>query len=312
MQPMKLTASELKCLHLIASHGGKRASELREELHALPPHVSRVLAVLIEKGFVRTEKVGLSKTVSLSETKHATLWRKMAFEFGHMPLDAVLAGPSLEVLSAICCLKLRSRKEISENSLVSEASVAKALETLRQVGIAQKIGSTYSVSPRFHTLKEFVTEFRHYLNQRIAREFAGDAVILWECNSEFIIESTKSEEENGFQLTGVSAFARFSIPLLAPKSHLFFSPFAKELTLEDVILHSLLVGDRNMLSVLLVWKKNERTIDMNHLKKQSERYGAKDSMSEVVAYFASEGRERAVGFPPWNEFARRAKEYGVL
>lgn len=312
MQSLKLTASELDCLRFIANHGRVQLSEISEELKVLPPQVSRITARLGEKDFIRTEKVGLSKIVSLSETKHAALFRKLTIELAHMPLDELLSGPSLEVLSAICFLQLKSRKEIAVNALVSEPSVAKALGKMKQVGIVQKIGLTYSVSPRFQMLREFVIEFRHYLNQKIALKFASDAVVLWECNAEFIIESARSQEGDGFQLTHVSMFGSFGIPLMVPKSYFFYSPFVKRLIFEDIIIHSLLVGDRNMLPILLVWKRNERTIDRKYLEKQAERYYVKDNAKEIITYFANEGRERAPGFPPWNEFLLRAKEYGLL
>jgi hypothetical protein len=60
------------------------------------------------------------------------------------------------------------------------------LERSKQFGVIQK-NSKYQVSPRFRTLSEFVIEFRHYLNQKIAARFASDALILWECNHEYLI-----------------------------------------------------------------------------------------------------------------------------
>jgi len=309
MLHVKLTVDELNSLRFIAKRERVWASEISEELEILPAHTSRVIARLKEEDLIRTEKVGLSKQVSLSDTKHAALFRKLTIEFSHMPLDELLSGPSLEVLSAVSFLTLKNRREITENSLVSEPSVTKALEKMKQVGIVQKRGQTYTLPPRFQTMKEFVMEFRSYLNQRTAREFAGDAVVEWECNTEFIIECSIKEEKNGFHLTGVSMFPKFGIPLIASKPHFFYSPFAKELRLEDVIVHSLLVRERNILPILLAWKKNEQAIDRRYLEKQGEKFKAKDSVKEVSTYFSSKGVERAAGFPPWNEFLLRAKEY---
>lgn len=52
-------------------------------------------------------------------------------------------------------------------------------------------------------------------------------------------------------------------------------------------------------------------INRKYLEEQAEKYGAKDSLSEITAYFASEGQERATSFPPWDEFSRKAREYGL-
>lgn len=313
MQPMKLTARELMCLRAVVNAGSARASEIATIVSTPRPHVSRVLRALEDKGFVGTKKAGLSKIVAMSETKHATLCRKLLLEFGHMRFEELLSGTCLEVLSAICSLTLSNRREIAQAASVSERSVALVLEKLKRVGIVQKTASTYGVSPRFQTLKEFVVEYRRYMNQRIAQGFASDAVVLWECNTEFIIESKEPQAKNGFQPTGVSSFARFGIPLIAPKSYFFYSS-AKRLMLEDVILHSLLLPERerNLLPTLLVWRKQEKAMNVQYLKTRAERYGATELVREILAYFASEGQERASILPPWGEFVLRAQEYGML
>ncbi len=311
MYSMKLTESELKCLRLISNHGKALIPEIGVELVALRPQVSRVVRSLKEKGFVRTEKIGLAKTVYLSDTKHASDWRSMILELSHVPFEELLSGAALEVLSPISCLRLKGRKEIAECSLVSEATVAKILERLKQVGIVQKKDSAYRIAPRFDKLKDLVTEFRHYLSKRTALEFAGDAVVLWSCGNEFIIETRKSMEEQGFLMTGPSAFGRFGVPLLMPTFYFFHSPFARRLRLEDSILHSLFLENRSMLPILLVWKKNEKRLDMTYLEKQGEKYDAKRLLDEITAYFRLEGRARAPVFPPWNEFQLRSQEYGI-
>jgi hypothetical protein len=169
----------------------------------------------------------------------------------------------------------------------------------------------YSVSPRFQSLADFVIEFRHYLNEKITTEFASDGVILWESNHEIIVESKRNREADGFQLTAVSLFARFEIPLLAGTSYFFYSPRRKKLRLEDAILHALLLPDRSILPILLVWKKNRQEISLPYTERQAERYGASDRVQKTVRYFETRGAERPEGFPPWDEFLVRAREYGL-
>jgi predicted transcriptional regulator len=310
MYSMKLTESELKCLKLIASNGKASVSEIESELHSLPQQVSRVVRSLVGKGFVRTKKNGLSKTVYLSDSKHANEWRNLILEFNHVPFDQLLSGGALEVLSAISCMKLKSRKEIAEKcTVVSETAIAITLGRLKEVGIVQKKDSLYSVSSRFNTLNNLVSEFRHFLDQTLALDFASDAVVRWSCSNEFIIETKKSKEENGFVLTGPSAFGKFGVPLLVPSYYFFRSPSIRKLRLEDCILHSLFLENRTMLPILLVWKRNQKKLDMNYLREQGEKYGAKQLLDEIAEYFDLEGAARPVGFPPWNEFQLRAKEY---
>lgn len=310
MELLKLTESELKCLREVATRGNARASAIATRIHVAPPNLSRAVASLEDKGFIGTKRNGISSVISLSDAKHAILWRKLAIEFAHMPLDRLLAGVSLEILSTICYLNPRTRKEIAEDSLVSDASVAKTLSQFKQFGIIQKT-TEYRVSPRFQALADFVIEFRRYLNEKITTEFASDGVILWERNHEIIVESKRNQEADGFRLTGVSLFARFGIPLLASTSYFLYSPRPKKVRLEDAILHALLLPDRSMLPILLVWKKNQQEISLPYIERQAERYGAGDQVKETVRYFETRGAERAEGFPPWDEFLLRAREYGM-
>jgi len=314
MQPMKLSAKEIMCLRAVVNAGSARPSEIASTIHAPRPYTSRILRTLEGTGFVTIKKTGLSKIVAISETKHATLWRKLVLEFGHMPLEKLLSGTSLSVLSAICSLTLSNRREIAEAASVSESSAALVLEKLKRVGIVRKVASAYGVSQRFQALKEFVIEYRRYLNQRIAQEFANDSVVLWERNTEFIIETEAPQPKNGFQLTGLSSFARFGIPLIAPKSYFFYSPSPKRLKLEDIMLHSLLLPERetDLLLTLLVWRKQEKAMNIKYLKTRADRYGATELVRQITAYFASEGEQRAPGLPPWDEFVQKAREYGIL
>jgi DNA-binding transcriptional regulator GbsR (MarR family) len=308
---MKLTTRELTCLRAIVDLDQPCASGISGAVGLSRPDVSRVIAALQDKGFVTTKKTGLSKVAILSETKHAALGRKLILEFEHMPLEELLSGACLEVLAAVCSLTLTNRKEIAHVTLLSERSVASVLERLARVGVIQKAMAKYSVSPRFKTLEEFVIEYRHYLNESIGRDFARDAVVLWECNTEFIIESKTLQTKKGFQPTGASAFARFGVQLLAPSSYFFYSPSTRKLRLEDVILHSLLVHERSLLPTMLVWKKQEKAMNIRYLKIQAEKYGAPEPADAIIAYFASEGRQRSPDFPTWDEFALRAREYGI-
>ena len=310
MKRIKLSPDELKCLRFIASRRTSRVSDIASALNISKVQLSRVISGLVDKGFITTKKQGLSKNVSLSETKHAALWRSLSLEFGHMPLHKLLSGGSLEVLSAIGSQQLTNRRGIAESSLISEATAARVLERLGQLGVVQKKGA-YRISPRFQILGEFTAEFRRYINRKVALEFAPDAAIVWERNVEFIVESSRSEESDGFLLTGVSAFARFGVSLMASKSHFFHSPFAMRLRLEEVLIHSLLIPNFSLLPTLLTWRKNEAKLDSRYLRDSAEKYDVATSVAEITRYFESHGAERPDRFPPWNEFLARAKEYGI-
>lgn len=314
LSKLSLTESEIRYLEIISTDGNVSVSHLCDKTKSLSSMVRRSLSSLEEKGFIKKFRVGLPKEISLSDSKHASLFRDIVLESRHIPFHKYISGSSLEVLSAICFLNLSTRKEIQEHSSVSEPSIARVLIKLRRVGIVQKKKSTYSLSPRFEVLKHFVTEFRHYMNQKIAKEFSQNSVILWERNDEFIIESdTKKENEGDFHVTGPSAFGRFGIQLFMMISYHYHSSRIKDLTLEDAITHSFLIpmSQRIMLPVLLVWKKNEKNISRERLMRMSEKYGVRKFVDSIYDYFNSKGKQRIDEFPTWEEFKSKAFEYGL-
>ncbi len=314
MSKLSLAESEIRILEVISVEGNVSVSQLCDKTNFIPSMARRSLASLDRKGLIKKYRMGLPKEIALSDSKHASLFRDMVLESRHIPFHKYLSGSSLEVLSAICSLNLCTRKEIRAHSNISEPSVARVFLKLKRVGMMQKGESGYVLSQRFETLKNFVIEFRHYMNQKIAKEFSRNSVILWEKNDEFIIESdTKKGNENDFHLTGPSAFGRFGIPLFMMISYHFYSPREKELGLEDTITHSFLIpmSQRTMLPVLLVWKKNEKKAKREHLMNIAERHGVRELVNSIYDYFNSEGKQKIEEFPRWEEFKSKADEYGL-
>lgn len=314
VEPLSLTAGEIKYLSLIAVLGTMNLADLRKSLGIHPVTATRLSSSLETKGFIRVAKGGLFKTVSIAEFKHAQLFRKMILELRHIPFYKLLQGPSIAILSSICFTNVSSRKEIAEKSLMSEASTSRSLKKLKQTGVVQKKNSVYAVTSRFQTLKEFVLEFRSYFNQKVAQSFAKDAVIVWERNNEFIIETSRKDEQIGFRLTGPSAFGRFGIALIMPASYYYHSPVAdRQLYVEDLIIHSLLIprSERITLAILLVWKKNEKLVRTSYLLRQATEYRVRGWVEDMKNYIATNGKERISELPPWDEFTSKAEEYGI-
>ena len=310
---MKLTSSELTVLKYLVTHENGSVAQAASALGLKVPQISKALATLSSKGLIYSQRQGKSKRIKLADTKHALLFRSMSLQLSHMKLASLLSGASLEVLSVLCFMQPRNRQEIARRSMVSEAWVARILTSLKRVGVAIKTDSHYAVSPRFQILANFVTEFRRYLNQRLARSFFEDAVVVWERNNEFIIEASKGgQEQRDFRLTGPSAFGRFGIVLFIPTSYYYHSPSVRELELEDLIIHSLLLpkSERITLATLMVWKKNEKSIRDSYLLQKAEEYGVKKRADEMNRYLATGGRECTRELPSWEEFMFKAEEYG--
>lgn len=311
-----MTGKEIRALRAVAQSREMDVGEVAQALDSLYPVASRVVASLGRKGLVNVSRRGYSKMVSLSDTVHARLFKRLLAEFGYMNLERILSGSSLEVLSHILDGPL-SRRELVERSCFSDSTVKASLRRLRGVGVVtSRERYRYALNTRFRLLGDFIEDFRIYLNLKVAEKFAVDAVILWQSGEEFIIRTEAERSEPGFFQTATTAFHRYRVELLLPRQrYYFYSPYKKWLRVEDVILHTLLL-DRDstkiILSVLLLWEKNRKKLRVEYLAEEAEKYGLKDMVEGFESYLTTKGEVRPNHFPSWQEYLSRAKEYRLL
>jgi hypothetical protein len=74
---------------------------------------------------------------------------------------------------------------------LSQKTVQIKLKTLREFGIVFSERGVYRLNERFGLLKDFLLEFRRYLNLKVAQEFAKDVTILWQEDEEFLIKTSE-------------------------------------------------------------------------------------------------------------------------
>ncbi len=310
----KLTTTEIRALRAIGQGNEQSIGRISEATDILYPVMSRAISSLSKKGFLRVSRRGLTRQVSLSDAKHAQLFKRLLSEFSHMNFEKILTGSSMEVLSHITDAPLK-RKEIEEQSCLTAKTVKVALKRLKEFGVVfVKEGFTYVLNRRFSLLGEFVEEFRRYYNQRLAEDFSADSVIIWQVGKEFLIKTRSSKEYESFFLTGISAFHQYGIKLFLPDyDYYFHSPYKTKLGVEDILLHAIIAdpnGTRTILSALLLWKKNDR-MNVKYLLEEAKKYRVDDVVYALIDYLNSEGRTKPGYFPTWAEYLAKAEEYGL-
>lgn len=309
---MELTVNEIKILREIAKSDGERVGDISSSLDISHPSLSRTLKSLKNKGLIETQKRGISKYVFFSETKHSTLLKTLLLEFTHIKFENFLSGSSLEILHFLANSPMSRNKMILRTGL-SEKTIQTKLKTLREFGIVFSNRKFYMLNERFVLLKDFVLEFRRYLNLKIAQEFARDSIILWQEADEFLIKTSELKKLKNFFLTSITAFHRYGVQLFLPEYYYYFySKRKKKLKLEDVILHALVLDPtdtRVIMPVLLLWKKQK--VDVKYLTKESDRYQLSSTLRDLINYIHTKGEAKPKHFPTWKEYEVKAKEYGL-
>jgi len=303
---MNLTKKQLELLGRVARESRLQITELAQSTGTHPTYMARALKDLESTGFIETVKDGIMKTVSMADTHHAILLRKLILDNPHLNLS-MLSGKALPILAAINCLNLRTWDEVMESSGVSYLTLKKHFQNFREMGLIQK-KETYIMSPRFQTLKEVIGAYQGYLHRREAERLAGDAVVKWGCGERFLLET---EEILGLQVTGITAFPRYGAQFITARNLYLYHEKEESLTLEDHLLHHVL-SERtsNTLPLLITWRLNRGGLDEERLREKARMHKADHVIGPVFDYMETEGLKRAEFLPDWDEFTRRYEEYG--
>lgn len=312
---LRLNTLQLKILRSLSSRQYVRIKELARDMDRSLTRVSIALKDLKNKGFVESEKRGLSKRVAISGNKHSSLLKTFISEHQHMKFEKILSGPTIEILLPLTYSKTKL-SEIAKKSGYSERTVRRVVKKLMEFGIVTAEKFYYSKNPVYKLLYDFVEEFQRYLNLKLALKLSPDAVILWERGNEFIVKTQREikERENLFS-TCFAKMYHFGIKLMLPEyRYYFYTPYKKRLKIEDVALHTLAVdrmSARNTLYVLLLIAKNLHKIDPDYLKKETEKLELEKTVHQLFDYLKNRGKPKPTYFPTWEEFESKARDYEI-
>jgi len=169
-----------------------------------------------------------------------------------------------------------------------------------------------AVSPRFDKISEFIRELSNFVNLKLATQVSEDAAIVWASGSQFIIcvaAGTAITDER-FKLTATSALAAYGVTLISNVEYYFFSPSGRALRPEDVALHTILVdGVSNVMYVLIFLAKTK--ISQDYLLKAADKLGLRGQVEAMLRFLTSHKPQPNAVLPNWDEFAEKARDYGV-
>ncbi|NJF25170.1 helix-turn-helix domain-containing protein [Thermococcus sp. Bubb.Bath] len=302
--------SKIEVRALLKLKEEKTITELANKLGLSIYRTSVLVASLERKGLVKTEKRGKYKIASLSEAKPAELFRKLASRFGHMPLDEILSGRNLALLAVLKHTPL-SAHELCIKGNLSRSTLYYAIDKLSDYGLIGKKDGGYFLMERYELLHGFAVEFYELQNSIKAREFSEDSALIWSGVGEFILSmgEYRGKDVGNFHLTGLERFSDFGVDIIGTgRHHYYYSEKAKRLSLEDVIVHALLIdfGPRTILYSIVLLLACKGRINQKKLFRLGRKYDV--SVSELLGYL--EGKEvKRYPYPPMEEVREIFKMY---
>ena len=313
MLPFAFTKSELASVRIISDHGGLSIRELSTLMGKLESSVSQTVKSLEEKGIVKTKRQGMKKLVDISDHNYAISLGEVFRAEPYVPWEETISN------SNIVALLVNITGEESFKLDISTISTWRAKHNLSMHGM---YSSSHGNQPlRNSNLSRFISEYsdhvsRSYLSEKLPRE----ALILWRsgyrCLFKIRDQAGRKHEilPNQTFPTALTVLPTYGIQLLTPDLYYYHEPNLKELVLEDVILHTLLIDPESQTYstyALLLTLKNKRNIDMNLLLEKSRKYRIENVARNLVKYVKSSGRIREWPLPDPKELQEQTHLYEV-
>lgn len=256
-----------------------------------------------QKGWEKTRKY-----IYFQDSKHSVLLQELLAKERHMNWEDVLSGLGIDVL-----FQILNSSEIS-NEQFSHITFWRYTKKLAELGVVEYDSNVFRINPRFSSLIVFLEEYERFIISKIVQSVSEHAIVLWQKGLECLIRVPKTEEipQKDFQKTATSRLNDFGIQTISDFDVYFYSTRKRKLTVEDVILHTLLMERNSVRYVtysLLLLKKKIKEIGKEYLLKEAASFELNLQVNAMLQFLETKGARTGVALPTWSEFAAKLREY---
>jgi hypothetical protein len=152
----------------------------------------------------------------------------------------------------------------------------------------------------------------NFANLKLAAQVSENAAIVWASGAQFIIRVAAGTAitDKRFKPTATTALATYGIPLISDVEYYYFSSLKRALRPEDIVLHTILIDGVTNVTYALIMMTKVKT-DPDRLLTAAEKLGLRSQVEGMLHFLASHEAQNSAVLPNWNEFAERARDYGV-
>lgn len=314
MLPFAFTRGEIATARVVSNHRHLSVRELSERIGKSESSISHTVKSLEAKGILETRRDGMRKSVDYSDRNYAQSLRDLLKAKPFVPWEELLSNSNIAVLFE------NSTGEASFAQALSTSSSWRAIRNLSIHGIIRTRSGLQSA--RDNTLSRFVSEYSDHVSRKyLAGIIPDEATIIWRSGYRclFSIASSSGTVKQGFPegtfTTAITAAPDLGIRFIAKDSYYYHDPTMKELTIEDIILHTLLIGSGSQTYgtyALLMAYKARGGPDVDILMQRSSRYRLEKEAEHMAGYIRSHGRKRERPFPDLAELREQADLYGIV
>lgn len=312
--PFAFSKNEIATARMISSHGGESIRELATIMGKTESSVSQNVKSLESKGIVKTKREGMMQSVGISDRNYALSLSEMFKAEPYVPWEELISNSNIAVL-----FKSTTGEESFEYG-ISSATLWRAVRNLSMHGLFTAVPEDPPVGSR--RLSQFISEYSDHVSRKYLIEtLPRDAVILWRSGYRCLFKIkniSKNETEKlpiGTFPTALTVSPDYGIQFLTQDSYFYYEPSLNGLTIEDVVLHTLLIDPESQTYhtyALLLAFKAKSEINESSLLTKSRNYKLEKRVKNLINYVRSQGKRREWPLPKPDELQEQANLYGIV
>jgi predicted transcriptional regulator len=275
-------------------------SGLAEKLALNNSTISTAVSSLIIEGLAIKQRNGKKVIVKRSDTLHAHSLENFLKEYPRLPVKKLFSYSSMEILSALT--HPHNITDIAAMTGLNRHTSSTALLNLSKYGIVLKKNGKYSLNQRHRHVVNFIGNYWSYIANQRLRDITEDAIILWQRGPEFMFkvqgDLDHNNEPDRIHPTATTVFSGFDLGLMATTRYYFYSK--RQLTVEDYILHTILVDQQNSIYNSYALALTIRS-GVKNLMNIARHYDIEDHIRSLLDYLRT--KEKNSDFVlPWDEY----------
>ena len=282
---------------LVLSEEQKTTRELAKSINVTYGRASQVVKLLLQDGFA----VRAGGVVGLANTAQAVLLKKLASRFDPKKL---LADSNEKV--AIALLEQVSVADMERKTSLSYWTIKRSLDSLMQIGAATQENRKYQLVD-----DEELMLFLRLLEERRQKTLTEPySEVVYSAQGALLKEAPLGKTADG-SLTAFSVFSEYGMDI-RPVRQYYIQP-AQEVAIEDALVHALAFSKTpvDLTDCAVFYAKNRGSIDPERSRELARKFGVLDLLTDLRGYISNLTVPRPERFLPWEEFAEKARLYGI-
>ena len=313
MLPFSFSRGEISAHRLISTHRNVSVRDLSISMRRGESSVSQIVKRLESKGIVESERKGMKKIVNTSDRNYAITFSEMIKNEPNTPWEKILSNSNIAVI-----MSKITGEETFEDGL-SYISKWRAMNYLSTYGFYHNPHKTRLKGNRY--LVSFLEQYSDHISlKHLIEKIPAEAIIIWRKGFNCFIKIKSTSKVAIEKLpdsavpTALTVSPDYGIQFITGDSYYYYEPKLERLSLEDVILHTLLIDPDSQTFntyALLLSLKNRDKINFDLLLTKSKKYDLEEAAEALTDYIKSNGKLRKWPLPETKELQEVADLYDV-